>query len=375
MSEINNTNETQWITMNGNHIPIKPGQSKDDAIDEFISKKPKKYFMVKNTSFYGTSKFLVSEDNIEKYRNNGSYRIEDIDISQEIAAVNEMNLDLSYKTLRKQVREIMLNSEVRGELMNILNDRIAEHQTALADEYLKGVPKHKDISVEESLLEINKNHYDFSKSQPYDSPERAAYTYNCQRCAQAFVLRYCHGYDVEARPSECVWNAKKRKFDHVGADERLDSYSVNNEYHVDKDGMDTGWNGWEAVIFNRQDVMKTKMRAYDIAVEGNDDYISADHQRRQINKIVKKAGDGSVFLCSVAWKGTRKSTGEYSGHVFCVLNDNGKIKYYDPQTGEECSKYFTEKQIVPRETEIFRADNCRLNGSVMGEVVTYEKPI
>lgn len=31
--------DVEWITVNGNHIPVKQGQSKDDAIKDFIDKK------------------------------------------------------------------------------------------------------------------------------------------------------------------------------------------------------------------------------------------------------------------------------------------------------------------------------------------------
>ena len=31
--------EIEWITVNGNHIPIKPGQDKEDAINDFLDKK------------------------------------------------------------------------------------------------------------------------------------------------------------------------------------------------------------------------------------------------------------------------------------------------------------------------------------------------
>ena len=33
--------DIQWITMNGNHIPIKKGQSKEEAVKEFLAKKGK----------------------------------------------------------------------------------------------------------------------------------------------------------------------------------------------------------------------------------------------------------------------------------------------------------------------------------------------
>jgi hypothetical protein len=34
--------DIEWITVNGNHIPIKPGQSKEEAVEAFIEKKGEK---------------------------------------------------------------------------------------------------------------------------------------------------------------------------------------------------------------------------------------------------------------------------------------------------------------------------------------------
>ena len=116
------------------------------------------------------------------------------------------------------------------------------------------------------------------------------------------------------------------------------------------------------------------------SVDGDDivreiGYSGTEDQLRWIKKKVKETGPGSAYLCTVCWKGTRNNNGGYDAHVFCIVNDGGKVKFYDPQTGQECSSYFTNKQIVPKETEIFRADNCRLNGTMMKEVVDYEKAI
>lgn len=37
-----NDDETEWITVKGNHIPIKKGQSKAEAVKEFLDKKVEK---------------------------------------------------------------------------------------------------------------------------------------------------------------------------------------------------------------------------------------------------------------------------------------------------------------------------------------------
>ena len=372
---MNNDENGRWVTMNGTHVFIKKGQSPEEALAEFTSrKKPEKYFEVKSKSLYGDTR-VVPDTDIDKYKNN-DYTITDIDISKELEAIDNMDLNKPYNILRKEIIMTASTNSQKRYLLGVLNDRIAEHQMNLADEFLSNIPKHKDVSLEESVLSVNFDHYRKSKSDyKYNTPEYAAYTYNCQRCVQAFVLRYCHGYDVEARPAQRVWNERKNKFDLIDDDIELDNYSAKNGYARIQYDMSSEYNGWEEVIFNRQDVIKTKMNARSIAIEANDDYISTDHQRRQINKLVKASGDGSVWIATVCWKGTRHYGGDYNAHTFCVINEGGKVKYLDPQTGLECSEYFTEKQIVPKKTEIFRADNCRLNGTKMKEVVTYNEPI
>ncbi len=37
-----NDDDTEWITVNGNHIPVKEGQSKTEAVKEFLDKKVEK---------------------------------------------------------------------------------------------------------------------------------------------------------------------------------------------------------------------------------------------------------------------------------------------------------------------------------------------
>lgn len=39
---LDSSDDLEWITVNGNHIPIKEGQSKEDAVNEFLKNKPAK---------------------------------------------------------------------------------------------------------------------------------------------------------------------------------------------------------------------------------------------------------------------------------------------------------------------------------------------
>lgn len=52
---------------------------------------------------------------------------------------------------------------------------------------------------------------------------------------------------------------------------------------------------------------------------------------RQIEKLAKDSGDGAVVQVAFDWN--RRSGGYGDGHTIVVRNDNGKIKWEDPQSG------------------------------------------
>lgn len=369
----------KWVTINGARVPIEKGETTEEALAK-LSDKPKheKTYIVDKGSY----KSIVKESEMDKHRYGWYYDVygdeifKEVDVEEYLDFIDNLDLNESVSLLHNKLRKqiMMLPQDIRNYLFKELNNKISEYHQKLADDFLSNVPKTSGTQMlEESVMSINKENYDKSKSvSDSHSPEYAAYTYNCQRCAQAFILRYCHGYEVTAKPCERVWNDKKKRFDDAGVDIELDSYAAKNGYTVGSYGVGKSlYNGWHAVIFNFADVNKTLRNGTDIAQEIG--YSGTEDQLRWIKNTVKESGPGSAYLCSVCWKGTRRDDGTYSAHVFCVVNDGGKVKFVDPQNGEECSSYFTEKQIVPKQTEIFRADNCRLNGTMMKEVLDYEK--
>lgn len=226
---------------------------------------------------------------------------------------------------------------------------------------------------ESEAAETNPNYQeskDLLSSGSHD-PEAAAYTMNCQRCVQAFVLRWCHGYDVTAMPCDEAWNENRKRFEATGVDKKLINHTVGNLRVITRKlGVFTGYTDWYALIFNEMDVAKNLITAKDIEFEVG--YSGTEDQFRWIKKRVKSDGPGACYIAAVSWKGTRTEAGHYSSHVFCIINDNGTVKCIDPQTGKECSEYFSRKQIKSNRTALFRADTCRLNGSIMKEIVKYE---
>lgn len=359
----------KWVTINGAHVFIEDGETAEEALEKLNSKKkPSKYYRVKSRDFFSDYTRIVSDADLDIYSPD-DYTITEVDVANGIKEIDDMDLSQSVKSLTYKARMLGKTAEEKRFFKDYIRNRIAEHQMTLADKFLENVPEHKDISVEESVLSINLDNYKLSKEAEHDTPEYAAYTHNCQRCAQAFILRWCYGYEVTAKPSERIWNSKKHKFDITGIDTELNDYAIRNGYNELKYTRGE-YNGWDRVIFNVEDVQQTLVNGTDIASEIG--YPGTEDQLRWIKKKVKSTGPGSAYLCSVCWKGTRTNSGSYDAHVFCIINDGGKVKFVDPQSGEECSSYFTEKQIVPKKTEIFRADNCRLNGTMMKEVVDYE---
>lgn len=378
MDELNGK-QGEWKTINGAKVFIENGQSVEEAISKLSNKqKHEKRYIVNR----GTYELVVKESNLDKYRNGWNYDVygeesfKEINIDEYLDFIDNLDLSKSVGELQQTLKReiLMLPQTIKIHLFKELENKISEYHQKLADEFLSKVPKVKQTEIlEESAISINEENYKKSKSvEDKTSPEYAAYTYNCQRCAQAFILRWCHGYDVQAKPCQRVWNEKTKKFDITGDDIELENYAAKNGYTVGSFGVSTStYNGWQAVIFNYADVNKTLRNGNDIAQEIR--YSGTEDQMRWIKKTVKEAGPGAAYLCSVCWKGTKKEDGTYSAHVFCIVNDSGKVKFIDPQNGKECSDYFTDKQIVPKQTEIFRADNCRLNGTMMKEVIDYER--
>ena len=371
----NNEENGKWVTINGTHVFIRDGETPEQALSR-LQDKPKRelYYRVDRGSYH----IVIPESEKSKYMNDWRYNnygegiFEELNLDEYFDFIDNLDPDKPLSVLKHDLRRFSasVSPEARKLLLNKLYSRIADHQESLARSFLSKINKSKDISVEESLISINQSRYNWSKTQNSKSSEYAQYTYNCQRCAQAFILRYCHGYEVIAKPCERVWDDKKNKFVKTGADIELNKYAKTNDYNTILDALQSNYNGWDRVIFNQRDVTMSLKDGNDIAMEIG--YSGTEDQLRWIKRTVKKSGPGSAYICSVCWKGTREDDGTYSAHVFNIINDNGKVKFLDPQTGEDCSIYFTDKQIVPKKTEIFRADNCRLNGTMMKEVVQNE---
>lgn len=363
----------KWVTIKGTHVFIKDGESVEDAMARQF--KDDYYAYVRKGPVYKVIK--LSE--LEKYKSDGyteTYNQPDFD--ELFKYVDDIDIEhRSYDAINNdfqqmyRIRSIGFGYGLRDFLFERLMNRYADYQQSLAEEYLSDVGHYQDknLMVEGVALNTNPNYEESKKlrSQGSHEPEAAAYTQNCQRCVQAFVLQWCHGYDVEAMPCERYWSDKEGMFKSTGNDTLLKNYALSGGYDRLRDGKESSYTCWDAAIFNPYDVRKTHMNSKNI--EDEIGYAGTEDQWRWIKRTVKQAGHGACYIVTVSWKGTRNDDGHYSAHAFCVVNENGKVKCIDPQSGTECSEYFTEKQIKSNRTEIFRADTCRLNGEVMNLVI------
>lgn len=171
------------------------------------------------------------------------------------------------------------------------------------------------------------------------------YTSNCQRCVMAWWLRY-QGYNVEAMP----WDGENGESNKIL---KQNTPRIGTNTGSRKDWSYAGFNIPHGTVFD---------------YAGKDGERSAT-QFKNINEMVKQSENGSVFFCSVSWRHTKL------GHVFIVHNDNGNVRFIDPQDNSDASVYFSQKnksgqsKIVPAETTLLRVNDLTLNGDVLPQIV------
>lgn len=137
------------------------------------------------------------------------------------------------------------------------------------------------------------------------------YTKNCQRCVIAFEARE-RGYDVIAKSR--------------------------GEQNVDPIPMMLDKAGWPAIFKNGRESL------LDVSAKTNNEVEST------VQNNMESYGNGSRAIIRVKW------TDRSYSHVFIAYNDDGKIRYFDPQSGKiDVKKYF--KASNPRYTYMLRIDD------------------
>lgn len=316
-----------WRTINGAHVFIRDGESAEEAMArQFGESKPK------SESRVAVLQYLDQLDDIDFTDPN----LTSTDILNQLGIGKGTYLEMA----------------MRDELA----ERFAQFEDEATEKIIKSIPKLKTTFVEEVSIGTNREGYEKSKAAATKlrSQEYRAYTTNCQRCAQAFTLRWVHGLDVTAKPR--------------------DFGDGDTVLHLE---------GWNSAIYNRDDYYKNFMSATDINKTIGRTSASTTLQHKAITKIVKQAGPGACFQCAVAWRkhttrgGEEWTTrGDPGAHVFNIVNDNGEVKFIDAQTGGDASEYFKPDRIPgirPSKTSLVRVDNCRLVGRNFDLVCNYEK--
>lgn len=156
------------------------------------------------------------------------------------------------------------------------------------------------LTLEENLRQCNPNYKKSLRCK--DEKGKIAYTHNCQRCVVTFEARM-RGYNVTAQ-------CRQEGDDPLATRDPKDGWP---SVFVDKDRKS-----------RRPLCMNAATTAQSI---------------EQIKAKMKEYGDGARAIVGIG-----RYLGDFrrSGHVFIALQENGKTRFVDPQTGnpDDCEKFF-----------------------------------
>lgn len=256
--------------------------------------------------------------------------------------LNEEDRDSLEYFMMNDKNKSIIGDEVKN-LKSQKNNVEYQKMISAGKEALSKLPKIEgNISVNDNVTSVNKTNYDRTKTLFWSNKEEyEKYHSNCQKCVQAFELRM-RGYNVEAleRPKD-----RSKDYDTL----KKSGWDLSMYIPPKDNTFEAYGNDW---FFG--DKVNSVSRN-DIKPLSNKRSIS---QKSDIERIVKEAGKGARFQCSVAWKGG-------GAHVFNIINDDGTVRFIDCQSGDlDCSRYFDSGRIKPKDTMIIRVDNLELNGNV-----------
>ena len=218
-----------------------------------------------------------------------------------------------------------------------------QNKISKGKEALSKLPKIKgDISVDDNIVSVNKTNYDRTKDDFwFNRKEYEKYHQNCQKCCQTFELRM-RGYDVEALERPADRSKEFRELNDAGWDMAMYIPKKNETFEA-------YGNKWFAGD------MKYEINSSQMKPLSNSRSLT---QKKDIERIVSETGDGSRFQCCIAWKNG-------GAHVFNIINDKGKVRFIDSQSGEaDVSRYFDTGNIKPKSTMLIRVDNLDISDKV-----------
>lgn len=365
----------KWVTINGNHIFIKDGQTVEEAMQDFFARNnsPKKVVennkkavdKIENPKTRKIKEYWIWYDSDHKngitlpkdtfenaeskswWKPEYTKEIKELDVNfrelfekSEEQVTNEVNKILNNSELENNLNKddflskftqlyisdygthTISDSKMISKIRNIYNQDLEQKWSEIQKLHVKKgkeifdkMPELKDKSVD-SCVKVCNPHY-LSNRFP-----RYMYDSNCQRCAAALEMRF-RGKNVIAKPLP-------QHGDHLQFYQGYCKCFVDYDKHLK--------NNYEGQYGKTG---KTVLRS--------------------IQQEVQKAGPGSRFIVRIAWKGI------HTGHVFNAINDNGTVKFLDGQDGDmNAETYFDVNGvgIQPRKTEFIRVDNLELNETI-----------
>lgn len=354
--------DVKWITVNGNHIPIKEGQSINEAINSFFNnkkEKPKREPRKMQIVYIAGKAQLFDKAEADEYtlaRKGDEVNIDEDELNEVsnsvIGDINNYSYDkpTDYTELRNKINQKLLDLGLDNEILRtefisnyIVNsfNKIREHK---AETFLKTMPKLENVDAKTILRGCNQDNRAWSY-QFYDSDVEKfdMYTSNCQRCVAAWYLRHL-GYDVEAMPYIGKWDQKTHSFPTGSPNDILYRQNRSN---------------WALAMFCRNTLTASFM---------GKPKQWASSQLKEITNIAKKDGSGACYVLTLDWRGSSDS------HVIIVHNDNGNVKFIDPQTGKSNQeRVFSKLNLITNNTQLIRIDKAKLNGEVINQIVTKDK--
>ena len=334
----------QWITVNGNHIPIKEGQTVEQAITERfddtddididVETEDEK---IKYDTFYYAARYWtgdvrpINKDEIEKYRDMG-YDIREFDITNEMKEILDeaLNSELLKDNNIRDVVDMMdnkiknldvpLDRRERRMIIDSWRKQIIGKAKEYANEFLETLPKTKQTLSDACCRDTNAAGYKESKEAPYNSKEYDWYTSNCQRCIIAYEMRR-RGYDVEANK-------------YLGNKDQIYNVRLScGRAFLDFDSM-------------------RDIKNYDVQPSG-EKYSSRGALIHAMEKDMKAEGEGARFALIWHWKNSN------FGHTVNAEVIDGEVKIFDSQdnTQSTIKDLINNKSIRATTLRCVRLDN------------------
>ena len=196
---------------------------------------------------------------------------------------------------------------------------IAEHNLILEQEF--GITKGKAMTYDEANK--GKENPEFSKG--------GGYRVNCQTCTVTHWLRRL-GFNVQAHPNNVL-----KKGHHGTAYDKLDKAGVKwTERFINLDGS--------AIDYD-----------FTYKWQRKKGYRSMTSKRLQEYFKEKFSADG-VYEIYCGWKGG-------DSHVFCAEVSGGKVRYFDPQSGEDDVRNYIQS-MRPGMVGVIRIDDKKVNPKI-----------